>query len=111
VHVDTDIFAPERFKMKKAAPNLRLVSSDPVPIWHVVINESGPHWTPPINLENLQISLSKTPFHPGDSIWNYLYRGLSIDRLSKILLTGIDVEPPEQHIFVDCIEKTWEYGG
>lgn len=41
----------------------------------------------------------------------YEYRGVSIDRLPRILATGIDVEPTNGPIWVGSFEKAWEYGG
>lgn len=39
-----------------------------------------------------------------------IFRGVSVDRLSIILRTGIDVEPPNRHFFADHFEKAMEYG-
>ena len=37
------------------------------------------------------------------------YRGVKIERLQQILLTGVDVEPTDAALFASDIDKAWEY--
>ena len=45
--------------------------------------------------------------HPG----GIAFRGVSLDRLPKILSAGIDTEPTDSIIYCDFISKAHEYGG
>jgi hypothetical protein len=37
-------------------------------------------------------------------------RGVALERFQTVRRTGIDVEPTDSVIYVDCFEKAWEYG-
>lgn len=39
------------------------------------------------------------------------FRGVGLAQLPAVLETGIDVSPSDSAIFVDGIDKAWEYGG
>jgi len=81
--------------------NARLVASRPVPAWLVELPE-GEHHSLPFDeytfleqLELLQLD----------------FRAVSFDRLKYVIANGVDVDPVDSVMWVDCLDKAWEYGG
>src|SRR6266540_17607 len=87
-----------------------LLLSQPVPFWHIELEDRFNERHHLFKEVELFASLEReTPV----DLLRCCFRGVSIDRLSTVLRTGIDVEPTDSIIFADCFGfgKAWEYGG
>lgn len=79
------------------------MSDQPVPIWLVRL-PSGQHYTQPFDEHDFLRQLDLEPL-------DHQFRAVSLDRLKYVLSTGVDVEPADSVMWVDCFDKAWEYGG
>ncbi len=96
--------------MQHCYPSAKLLTQLPVPIWQVEMDFPGEHQLPSFDLLGFLIELQKE--HPDSKlILGCDYRGVPYEKLTQVLKSGVDVEPTDSHIYVDFIDKAWEYGG
>jgi len=84
----------------------KLIQSGPVPIFIVVVSSTSDF----IRFSEIDL-WQKFPDLFGNEILSYLFRAVSTDRFSDILINGVDVLPTDAVIYADCLEKALEYGG
>ena len=77
------------------------ISESPIPIWLVEGTDRPSSHDVPV--EELFSKLIKEEQDFPE------YRGVKIERLPQILLTGVDVEPTDAPLFASDIDKAWEY--
>jgi hypothetical protein len=80
-----------------------LLAAEPVPVWTAAVDVELCRHRPPVTERELRESFKVLKGCTD-------FRGVSYDRLSTILGTGIDVEPTNAPIFVSDFDKAWEYG-
>jgi len=92
--------------------NLRALLAEPLPLLHVEVAEELPE-SSPMPFDSMEL-LRQSALLLGETFNGLLacrFRGISLDRLSVVLRTGIDVEPSDSPIYADFLDKAWEYGG
>jgi hypothetical protein len=95
--------------MNSKLPEIRFITSSLAPVWHVV-SASDALKRPELSFFELLQELVKQTLLP-KHVYGADFRGMSIDKLPFVLKHGIDVEPTNSVIYVDCYDKALEYGG
>lgn len=78
-----------------------LISEVPVPIWVVDGTSKPSDNDPPVDEMFTKLIKEEHDFPE--------YRGVTIERLTSILLIGVDVEPADAPFYASDIDKAWEY--
>ena len=73
----------------------------PIPIWIVDGDNRPSNQDPPVHALFTKLMAEEKDFPE--------YRGVTIDRLTRIMKNGVDVEPTDAPIFVSDFDKAWEY--
>jgi hypothetical protein len=81
----------------------RVHSENPVPIW--IVGEGHEPQLDDVPIFDLYRELQPVR----NRSW-IAFRSVPIDRLPRVLATGVDVDPPDGTIFCDDEEKAFEYG-